>query len=156
MDMNRNYLILLASAFVITLILFLINFWFGLMAVIALVALIMSVWIMQDSLDHPDILAMLTNQAKNLEMRNRGNAEARDIHVAVIPLDIEFDIPALQIEERYTHSFGRMIDEAKVVVTFRNAKGIGYKKTYMLSALGRSDEDLLKPAFPIFKWKKED
>lgn len=156
MDMNRTYLILLVGAGIVTLILFLVNFWFGLMAAVVLIALIMSVYIMQDTLDQPDILAALKDQAKNLELRNRGNAEARDIHVAVIPLNIEFDIPALQIEERYTHSFGRMIDEAKVVVTFQNAQGARYKQTYMLSAIGRSEEDLLKPAFPMFRWKKED
>ncbi|SRR5512139_1127695 len=156
MDMNRNYLVILAVASIITLILFLVNFWFGLMALVVLIALGMSVYIMQDTLGHPDILAVLKDQAKNLELRNRGNAEAQNIHVAVIPYNVEFDIPALQIEERYTHDFGRMVDEAKVVVTFQNAKGVRYKKTYMLSALGRSDEDLLKPPFPLFKWKKEE
>ena len=156
MDMNRNYLILLALACIITLILFFVNFWFGMMAIVGLIALGMSVYIMQDTLGHPDILAVLKDEAKNLELRNRGNDEARNIHVAVIPHNIEFDIPALQIEERYTHSFGRMVDEAKVVLTFQNAKGVRYSKTYMLSALGKSDEDLLKPPFPLFKWKKED
>jgi hypothetical protein len=156
MVMNRNYLILLALACIITLILFFVNFWFGMMAIVGLIALGMSVYIMQDTLGHPDILAEFKDQAKNLELRNRGNAEAQNIHVAVIPYNIEFDIPALQIEERYTHGFGRMVDEAKVVVTFQNAQGVRYKKTYMLSALGRGDEDLLKPAFPMFKWKKEE
>jgi hypothetical protein len=156
MDMNRNYLVILAVAFIITLFLFLVNFWFGLMAIVGLIALGMSIYIMQDTLGHPDILAVLKDQAKNLELRNRGNAEAQNIHVAVIPYNVEFDIPALQIEERYTHDFGRMVDEAKVVVTFQNAEGVRYKKTYMLSALGRSDEDLLKPPFPLFKWKKEE
>lgn len=156
MVMNRNYLILLAVACIITLFLFLVNFWFGMMAIVGLIALGMSVYIMQDTLGHPDILAIFKDQAKNLELRNRGNAEAQNIHVAVIPYNIEFDIPTLQIEERYTHGFGRMVDEAKVVVTFQNAQGVRYKKTYMLSALGRGDEDLLKPAFPMFKWKKEE
>jgi hypothetical protein len=154
--MDRNYLILLAGAGIITLILFLVNFWFGLIAAVVLVALLMSVYIMQDTIGHPDIVAVLKDQAKNLELRNRGNDEAHNIHVAVIPYNIEFDIPALQIEERYTHSFGSMVEEAKVVVTFQNAMGVGYKKTYMLRALERSDEDLLKPTFPMFRWKKED
>ena len=156
MDMNRNYLVILAVGSIITLILCIVNFWFGLMALVGLIALVMSVYIMQDTIGHPDILAVLKDQAKNLELRNRGNAEAQNIHIAVIPYNIEFDIPALQIEERYTHDFGRMIDEVKVVVTFQNEKGVRYKKTYMLSALGRSDEDLLKPPFPLFKWKKEE
>jgi hypothetical protein len=75
--MNRNYLVILAVAFIITLFLLLVNFWFGLMAVVVLIALGMSVFIMQDTLVQPDILAVLKDQAKNLELRNRGNAEAR-------------------------------------------------------------------------------
>jgi len=41
-------------------------------------------------------------------------------------------------------------------VTFQNERGIRYSKTYMLNALGKGDEDLLKPTFPLFKWKEED
>jgi uncharacterized protein (DUF58 family) len=156
MSMERNYTILLVIAGIITLLLFLVNFWFGLMAVIILIALIMAVHIMQDTLNLPDVLAVLKDEAKSIEIRNRGNAAAFKIHIAVVPHNIEFDIPALQIDERYTHSFGRMIEEAKVVVTFQNEKGTRYSKTYLLNALNRGDEDLLKPYFPLFKWKKED
>ncbi len=153
--MERNYTIFLVVAGIITLLLFIINFWFGLMAVIVLIALIMSVYIMQDTIDHPDVLAVLENEAKSLGIRNRGNAPAFNIHVAVVPYNIEFDIPALQIEERYTHNLERMVEEVKVVVTFQNEKGIRYSKTYMLNAFGKGDEDLLKPAFPLFKWKED-
>jgi len=154
--MERNYTIFLVVAGIITLLLFIVNFWFGLMAVIVLIALIMSVYIMQDTIGHPDVLAVLEDEAKSLGVRNRGNAPAFNIHVAVVPYNIEFDIPALQIEERYTHSLERMVEEAKVVVTFQNERGIRYSKTYMLNALGKGDEDLLKPTFPLFKWKEED
>jgi hypothetical protein len=154
--MERNYTIVLVVAGIITLLLFIINFWFGLMAVIVMIALIMSVYIMQDTLGLPDLLAEFKNEAKSLEIRNRGNAPAFNIHIAVIPHNIEFDIPALQIDEQYTHNFGRMVEEAKVVVTFENEKGIRYSKTYMLNAFGKGDEDLLKPAFPLFKWKEGD
>jgi hypothetical protein len=156
MSMERNYTIVLVVAGIITLLLFLVNLWFGLMAVIVLIALIMSVYIMQDTVGHPDVLAVFTDEAKSLELRNRGNAPASTIHVAVVPHNIEFDIPALQIEERYTHSLGRMVEEAKVVVTFQNEKGVRYSKTYMLNAFGKGDEDLLKPLFPLFKWKEGD
>jgi uncharacterized protein (DUF58 family) len=156
MSMQRNYTILLVLAGIVTLLLFLFNVWFGLMAVIVLIALIMSVYIMQDTMGQPDIQVTLKDEAKNLEIRNRGNAPAFDIHIAVVPHNIEFDIPALQIDERYTHSFGRMVEEAKVVVTYQTEKRAKYSKTYMLSALGKDDDDLLKPYFPLFKWKEED
>jgi hypothetical protein len=156
MNMQRNYIIFLVLAGAVTLGLFLVNIWFGLMAAVVFIALIMSVYIMQDTLGHPDILATLKDEAKNLEIRNRGNAAAFNLHVAVVPYNIEFDIPALQIDERYTHSFGRMVEQAKVIVTFQTENGTKYSKTYLLNAMGKGDEDLLKPYFPLFKWKEED
>jgi len=156
MNMERYYIILLVIGMIITLILFWIDIWFGLMGVIGLIALLMSIYIMQETVDHPDVLADLKDEAKYLEIRNRGNAAAFNIHIAVVPHNIEFDIPSLLVEERYTYTFERMLEEAKVVVTFQNDKGLRYSKTYMLQAFGTSDDDLLKPPFPLFKWKKED
>ena len=48
-----------------------------------------------------------------------------------------------------------MISEVKVAVSFENENKERFSKTYLLSSTGKSDEDLLKPAFPLFKWKKE-
>jgi hypothetical protein len=76
--------------------------------------------------------------------------------VVIIPHDVELDIPMLGEEERYVYTFDKMVDEAKVVVSFTNEKKQQYKKTFLLSALGKSEDDLLKPMFPLFKWKKED
>jgi hypothetical protein len=46
-----------------------------------------------------------------------------------------------------------MISEAKAAVTYQNSQGLAYSQTFRLSALGKSDDDLLKPVFPLFKWK---
>jgi hypothetical protein len=46
-----------------------------------------------------------------------------------------------------------MINEAKGVVEFENAGGARYTRTYSLSAIGKTEADLLKPRFPLFKWK---
>ena len=154
--MEWKYKILLGAVLSITVILLFVNIYVAGMAAIIFIALLMSFWIMQDSQHHPDVVATLRNEAKSLELRNRGNAAAYAIHVVVIPHDVSLDIPKLGEEERYEYTFDTMVNEAKVVVTFTNEKKDQYKKTYLLSALGTSDDDLLKPMFPIFKWKKED
>jgi hypothetical protein len=46
-----------------------------------------------------------------------------------------------------------MINEAKGVVKFENAEGASYTRTYSLSARGKTEDDLLKPRFPLFKEK---
>ncbi|HPA08271.1 MAG TPA: hypothetical protein PLK36_06950 [Methanoregulaceae archaeon] len=154
--MERNYKILLGAALIVTILLFLYDIYVGGMAFIIFIALLMSVWIMEDSRMHPDVYAMLKNGAKAIELKNRGNAAAFAIHVAIIPLDIEFDVPLLKEDEKYLYAFEKMINEVKVAVSFENENKERFSKTYLLSATGKSDEDLLKPAFPLFKWRKED
>ena len=154
--MERNHKILLGAVLGITILLLFVNIYAAGTAAIIFIALVMSVWIMQDSQLHPEIVATLRNEAKSLELRNQGNATAYALHVVIIPHDIELDIPMLGEEERYVYRFDKMITEAKVVVSFTNEKKQQYKKTFLLSALGKSEDDLLKPMFPLFKWKKED
>lgn len=149
-------MILLGAVLAITIILLFVNIYAAGTAAIIFIALVMSVWIMQDSQLHPEIVATLRDEAKSLELRNRGNAPAYAIHVTIIPHDIELDIPVLNEEELYKYTFDKMITDAKVVVSFTNEKKYQYKKTFLLSPFGKSDDDLLKPMFPIFKWKKED
>jgi hypothetical protein len=154
--MERNYKILLGAALVVCVILLIIDIYIGGIAFIIFIALLMSVWIMEDSQMHPNVTASLKNEAKAVELKNRGNASAYAIHVAIIPHDIEFDIPLLKEDEKYLYAFGKMLSEAKVVVSFENENKGRFSKTYLLSATGKSDEDLLKPTFPLFRWKKEE
>jgi hypothetical protein len=154
--MERNYKILLGIAFIICVILLIWNIYIGGIAFIIFIALLMSVWIMEDSRMHPIITASLKHGAKAVEFRNTGNSSAYAIHVVIIPHDIEFDIPLLKEDEKYLYAFAKMISEAKVVVSFENENKVRVSKTYLLSATDKSDEDLLKPTFPLFKWKKEE
>jgi hypothetical protein len=154
--MERNYKILLGIALIVCVIILIWDIYFGGIAFIIFIALLMSVWIMEDSRMHPNITASLKHEAKAVEFKNTGNAPAYAIHVVIIPHDIEFDIPLLKEDEKYLYSFGKMISEAKVVVSFESENKARLSKTYLLSATDKSDDDLLKPTFPLFKWKKEE
>jgi hypothetical protein len=46
-----------------------------------------------------------------------------------------------------------MIHEAKGGMEFENAESARYTRTYSLSARGKTEDYLLKPLFPLFKWK---
>ena len=152
--MKKSTTILLSALLIISLGLFLFNIYVGLMALILFFALFMSVKISQTSKLHPDIEARLTEDAKGIELRNMGNAAAFNIHVAVVPMNIEFDIPSLQEEEHYQYSFEAMVEDAKVVVTFENERGVRSSESFIVSALSRGEDDPLKPVFPLFGWKK--
>jgi len=151
--MERKYIAYIIIPLLISIILLIVNLYLGLIVLVIAIALGMSVFIMQDSRFHPELVVKLTDDTKGVDVRNRGNAAALHIHVSIVPLDIEFDIPDLKEEAVYTYQHNSMISTAKAVVNYENEKGEAFSKIFPLSALGMDDDDLLKPMFPVFKWK---
>ncbi|MCX6688907.1 MAG: hypothetical protein NTZ39_04330 [Methanoregula sp.] len=151
--MEKKHKILLAAGILICAILFLINIYLGGIGVVVMIALAMSVYIMEDAEVLPDISVFLFEDAKGIIVINRGTALAYRIHVALIPLNIEFDIPELAIDAHSEHPLHEMVNTAKASVTYEDARGSRYTRNFALSALGTSDDDLLKPMFPVFGWK---
>lgn len=151
--MDKRTVIILAAGLILCIILLLIDIYLGGIAFIILVTLGMSFFIMQDTKSMPEIGVVLKDDAKSIVLINRGNDIAYKIHVALVPLDIEFDVPTLAVDAKYEYPLAAMLAEAKAVVSYRNAGGLEYSRTTTISALGKSDDDLLKPMFPLFRWK---
>lgn len=151
--MEKNHTIILGAGVLVCAVLFYINMYLGATGAIILIAIAMSFFIMEDSETLPDLTINLHDDAKRIGVTNRGTAPAYRIHIAMVPLNIEFDIPELGVDASSEHQFQEMINEAKAVATFEDSKGSYYTRTFALSALGKNDDDLLKPMFPMFKWK---
>jgi len=113
----------------------------------------MSVFIMQETHDLPDITIRLYEDAKGVVIGNQGNAAAYKIRVVIVPLNIEHKLETLAPDTLFESPAKSMINEAKGVVEFENAEGAHYTRTYSLSALGKTKDNLLKPLFPMFKLK---
>jgi hypothetical protein len=158
-DMDKRSRVILAAGLLLFVIIFFADLfffsdlYFSGIAAIVLIALGMSFFIMQDTRFLPEISVFLRDDAKGIVVINRGNDVAEKIHVAIVPYNIEFDISALTVDARYEYPHSDMISEAKAAVTYQNSQGLAYSQTFRLSALEKSDEDLLKPMFPMFKWK---
>ncbi len=152
-SMDSQVKLVLVAGIIISVILALIDIYLaGIVFIIAMV-LTMSLHIMKDSRFLPDVVVSMNEDAKSIVVANRGTAPACNIHVALVPLNIEFDVRSLDVDTEYTHPLKEMISEAKSVVSWENEHGEKFSRTLRLSALGRDDEDLLKPVFPLFKWK---
>ncbi len=151
--MDRSQKAVLVVGGLVVLGLLFINIFYALIAFVVVVALLMSFRILGESADYPDVVAVLNEDAKGVTVKNRGAGEARNIRVAIVPLNIEFTVPSLKVDEESEYAFSAMIEEAKAVVTYEDDKGQRYSRSYALSALGGGEEDLLRPAFPIFGWK---
>ncbi len=152
LSMDRKLQILLVAGAIITFLSLLISIYIAGIVVILVVTLVMSLYIMQDSTFLPDIVAEMSDDAKAIIIRNAGNSPAIGIHVSIVPVGTEFNIPSLAADETFRHQDEKMMDEVKVVISFENEKGTPYSRTYRLSAL-EGGYDPIKPMIPIFGWK---
>jgi hypothetical protein len=152
LSMDRKLQILIVAGIILTILLLFINIYAAGIVFVLLVAIAMSLMIMQDSTALPDIVGELSDDAKAVIIRNSGNAMAMKIHVALVPINVEFDLPFLDVEATHLHPVGQMIEEVKVVIRFENEQGTTFSRTYRLSSLGDGFEPL-KPMMPLFGWK---
>jgi len=150
-SMENKTRILIIIGIIIAIVLFIVNIYAAGIFVIIFAVLLMSLFIMKDSQFLPDVVAELTDDAKGITIRNAGNSVARNIHVALVPENIEFDLDSLQPDASIVHPLGTMIREAKAVVTFSNERNDAFSRSYQLTPGGGYDP--LKPMIPLFRQK---
>jgi hypothetical protein len=151
--MERNAKILLVAGLLITLLLIFINIYLAGIAFILFITILMSLQIMQDTAGIPDIAVHLRDDAKAILLTNKGNIRAVKIHGSLVPLNIEFDTPALEVDSTFEYPLNAMVEEVKIVITYQNENQRPFSKSAKLSAL-EEEQDLLRPMIPVFKWKK--
>lgn len=150
--MKRNHVAIIVAGLIISVLLAFISIYLTGIGIIIVIALAMSFLIMQDSDRLTDLGVILSENAKVVTVKNRGNTQIRNIVVSLIPLDREFSIPELAVDETFNYELPQMIQEARAAVEFEDRNGKKYQKSFQLSSLHDKD-DLLKPMFPMFGWK---
>jgi len=151
MDKKINILIILGI--LITIVAAFYDIYLGGIVGMIFVAVIMSLMIMQDTTGIPEIVPKLTDDGKGIILSNTGNARAENIHVTLVPNNIEFDIASLDVDASYEYSLGIMVQEIKTRITYSNENRRLFSSSKKLSVF-EEDPDLLKPMIPMFKWKK--
>ena len=151
--MDKKTMMLLAGGIAITIALVFIDIYLAGIAFIILIALVMSQMIMADTILQPEIAVRLKEDAKAIVLTNTGNSVAMNIHVALVPLDVEYDVKSLPVETSHEYQLPKMAEEVKVVVTYENEKQNSFTGTFRVSSLG-PEYDPLKPMIPVFGWKK--
>jgi hypothetical protein len=150
--MDKTTTAVIAAGILVTLLLFLVSIYLAGIAFIILIVIVMSLMIMQDTTFLPQVNVRLREDAKAIVLTNAGNSPALRIHVALIPLDIEYDVESLAVDESHEYPLASMIDKVKAVIEFSNEKGQSFSASTVLSASGE-EFDPMKPMFPVFGWK---
>jgi len=150
--MDKKITTVLAVGIVVVVLLFFVSIYLAGVAFILLVAIVMSLMIMQDTTCLPQVSVRLRDDAKAIVLTNGGNSPAVKIHVALVPINTEYDVDRLAADASHEYPFASMIADVKAVITYENEKGMSYSLTKKLSASGE-EYDPLKPMIPVFGWK---
>lgn len=150
--MERSLVIVIVLGLAAAAGLLLVSPYLSLIAVVITGIVVMVLAIGRDARDLPDIEVSLAEDARSITLRNRGNAPADQVHVSVVPIGLEADLPSLEIEAVHELPLPEQVAEVKAVVTFKNSRGQPFRRTALLSALHGQD-DPLRPAFGIFGYK---
>jgi hypothetical protein len=150
--MDKKTITVLAVGILVIVLLFFISIYLAGIAFIVLIAIVMSLMIMQDTTFLPQVSVRLREDAKAIVLKNTGNSPAKKIHVALVPINIEYDVDTLAVDASHEYPFASMIAEIKAVITYENEKGTPFSLSKKLSASGE-EYDPLKPMIPVFGWK---
>jgi len=151
--MDRTTKMLILVSILVTLIAAIINQYLGGIVVMIAIVVVMARLIMDDSTSLPEIDARLREDAKEIVIKNTGNSPAEKIHVALGPLNLEYDIASLPADTTHEYPLSSMISEVRLVVQFENDKAELFSRTFDLSAL-KPEYDPFRPMIPLFRWKK--
>lgn len=132
---------------------FLVDIYASLIGVVLVIALAMSFFIMQDSAMTPDVSVRVKEDGRGIVVRNRGNARAVSILLTLMPQEIKYHVPSLDEDAEKTLSSDLVIERTRVKAKYQNEQGRAYEKNVEISVFDKPEEDLLKPVFPLFKWK---
>ncbi len=132
---------------------FLVDIYASLIGVVLVIALAMSFFIMQDSAMTPDVSVRVKEDGRGIVVRNRGNARAVSILLTLMPQEIKYHVPSLDEDAEKTLSSDLVIERTRVKAKYQNEQGRAYEKNMEISVFDKPEEDLLKPVFPLFKWK---
>jgi hypothetical protein len=150
--MDKKTIIVLGAGIILSILLAFISIYLAGIALIIKIVIGMSLMIMQDTLFLPNVVVTLKDDARGIVLTNTGNSPAVKIHVSLVPMNTEYDLAALGIDESHEYVLESMIQEVKVVVRFENENGQPFSHSEKLSAYGTEFEPL-KPIIPLFKWK---
>jgi hypothetical protein len=151
--MDKKVQIILVLGILITIVSFFYDIYLGGIVGVIFITILMSLMIMQDTTGIPEIVPKLNEDGKSIVLTNSGNATAENIHVTLVPNNIEFDVATLEVDSSYEYSLHEMVKEVKIRITWSNENKRLFSSSKKLSVF-EEEPDLLKPLFPTFGWKK--
>ncbi|MDD4255460.1 MAG: hypothetical protein PHP59_08815, partial [Methanofollis sp.] len=110
--MDKVPVLILAAGVVIGLVLAVAeNVFMGVSIFVVLMTAAMCLQIMTETKNLPAVTCQLSDDAKSVVVVNGGNAPAEAIHVALVPMNLEFDVTGLGVDAEYAYALPAMAEE---------------------------------------------
>lgn len=101
--------------------------------------------------EKPILLAFLGEDGRSFILKNIGNVDALDIHISVVPSNLEYLIERLEADTGEKTDCGQLIGKNKVIIDYTDGTGKRYSKTTDLNFRQECEYDPTKPMIPMFK-----
>ncbi|GEM_PF-4663246 len=102
-------------------------------------------------MDKPLLFAYLGDDGRSFILKNIGDADALDIHISIIPSNLEYLFEHLGADSEEKTDCGRLLGKNRIILNYSDEDGKRYKKTAELGFREECEYDPIKPMFPLFK-----
>jgi hypothetical protein len=104
-----------------------------------------------EAIDRPVLFVFLGEDGRSFVIRNIGNAAASEIHVSVVPSNLEYIIDRIDADGEEKTECGQLIGKNRVIIEYADETGKRYSKSEDLRFEDDCEYDPTKPMIPIFK-----
>ncbi len=117
--------------------------------------LLLSYFISEDASRNakPVLIAEFNSDGRSVRIENTGMDTARGIRVEIHPGEHRFELPSLGPDKTASINLPTVLLQGKVFISWKDGNGREHERQCSINNLS-GETDPLKPAFPLFSWKK--
>ncbi|MBN1431590.1 MAG: hypothetical protein JW931_02340 [Methanomicrobiaceae archaeon] len=152
--MKKNHKVAIVACLALSLLLFPVSVLLTAVGLIITGTLAMSVLISESAetvVDKPILFAYLGEDGRSFILKNIGNVDALDIHISLVPSNLEFLNKRIEADTEDKTECGQLIGKNRIIVDYTDETGNRYSKTANLNFKDDCEYDPTKPMIPIFK-----
>lgn len=152
--MKKNHIIVIAACLAVSVLLFPVSVLLTAAGLIITGTLVMAVMVSESAeelVEKPIIFAYLGEDGRSFVLKNIGNVDALDIHISVVPSNLEYLIERLGSDTEEITDCGQLIGKNRAIINYTDETGKRYSKSAELKFKEECEYDPTKPMFPMFK-----
>lgn len=152
--MKKNHITALAACILVSVLLFTVSFLLTVMGLIITGTIAMTFMISESAegiVDKPLIYAYLGDDGRSFILKNIGNVDALEIHISIVPSNLEYHIGRIDPDDEEKTDCGRLIGKNRIILDYSDKDGKKYKRTAELVFTEDCEYDPTKTMIPLFR-----